>query len=139
MSNPIISIESMRRLRLQNTRFFRATSISVVVSPSSAPSCGSRSPMPTIDGNCSVINRPRRAGSAPRVGYIPDMLAPPWNRPNEPFAELISAEAIAKRVAELGAQITKDYATRGQGTDIVVIGVLKGSVIFLADLVRFIA
>ena len=37
MSNPIISIESIRRLRLQNTRFFRATSISVVVSPSSAP------------------------------------------------------------------------------------------------------
>src|SRR5689334_9162591 len=67
------------------------------------------------------------------------MLAPPWNRPNEPFAELISAEAIAKRVAELGAQITKDYATRGQGADIVVIGVLKGSVIFMADLVRYIA
>jgi hypoxanthine phosphoribosyltransferase len=67
------------------------------------------------------------------------MLAPPWNRPNEPFAELISAEAIAKRVAELGAQITKDYAARGQGADIVVIGVLKGSVIFMADLIRYIA
>jgi hypoxanthine phosphoribosyltransferase len=67
------------------------------------------------------------------------MVAPPWNRPTEPFAELLSAEAIDKRVAELGAQITKDYATRGQGADIVVIGVLKGSVIFLADLVRHIA
>lgn len=67
------------------------------------------------------------------------MIAPPWNRDKEPFAELISAEAIAKRVAELGAQITKDYATRGQGADIVVIGVLKGSVIFMADLVRYIA
>jgi hypoxanthine phosphoribosyltransferase len=63
--------------------------------------------------------------------------APPsWNRTSDPFKELISADAVAARVAELGAQITKDYAGR---TDIVVIGVLKGSVIFLADLVRHIA
>jgi len=59
---------------------------------------------------------------------------PSWNRTSEPFKELISAEAIAARVAELGAQITKDYA--GRTGDIVVIGVLKGSVIFLSDLVR---
>jgi hypoxanthine phosphoribosyltransferase len=65
--------------------------------------------------------------------------APPWNRTSEPFAELISAEAIATRVAELGKQITHDYAERAQSSDIVVIGVLKGSVIFLADLVRHIA
>jgi hypoxanthine phosphoribosyltransferase len=63
---------------------------------------------------------------------------PAWNRPTEPFAELISAEAIATRVAELGAQITRDYAAYA-GDDVVVIGVLKGSVIFLADLVRHIA
>jgi hypoxanthine phosphoribosyltransferase len=63
---------------------------------------------------------------------------PAWNRSTEPFAELISADAIATRVAELGAQITRDYAPRA-GADIVVIGVLKGSVIFLADLVRHIA
>jgi hypoxanthine phosphoribosyltransferase len=63
---------------------------------------------------------------------------PAWNRSPEPFAELISAEAIAARVAELGAQITRDYAAHA-GPDIVVIGVLKGSVIFLADLVRHIA
>lgn len=64
--------------------------------------------------------------------------APAWNRTSEPFAELISADAIATRVAELGAQITRDYATR-DAAEIVVIGVLKGSVIFLADLVRHIA
>jgi hypoxanthine phosphoribosyltransferase len=64
---------------------------------------------------------------------------PPWNRTSEPFAELISAEAISARVAELGAQITKDYAARAGSNDVVVIGVLKGSVIFLADLVRQIA
>jgi hypoxanthine phosphoribosyltransferase len=67
------------------------------------------------------------------------MVAPPWNRPTEPFAELLSAEAIAKRVAELGTQITKDYGARGQTAEIVVVGVLKGSVIFLSDLARYIA
>lgn len=63
---------------------------------------------------------------------------PPWNRTTEPFAELISAEAIATRVAQLGAQITADYRDHGD-KDVIVIAVLKGSVIFLADLVRHIA
>src|SRR5215218_3475331 len=69
------------------------------------------------------------------------MTAPshPWNRSTDPFAELISADAIATRVAELGAQITADYTARSSSADIVVLGVLKGSVIFLADLVRHIA
>ena len=48
------------------------------------------------------------------------------------FDTMISTEKVAARVRELGAKITKDYA----GKDIVVIGVLKGSFIFLADLVR---
>jgi hypoxanthine phosphoribosyltransferase len=68
------------------------------------------------------------------------MVAPPaWNRSSNPFAELISAEAISARVAELGAQITTEYVPLSQSADVVVIGVLKGSVIFLADLVRHIA
>jgi len=66
------------------------------------------------------------------------MSSPAWNRSPAPFAELFSAEQIAERVAELGAQITRDYA-RYPGSEVVVIGVLKGSVIFLADLVRHIA
>lgn len=79
-------------------------------------------------------------GSVRWLGYIPGMPVPlpAWNRSPEPFAELISAEAIATRVAELGAQITRDYAAYA-GADIFIIGVLKGSVIFLADLVRHIA
>ncbi len=64
--------------------------------------------------------------------------APSWNRSPDPFAELISAEAIAARVAELGAQITAEYAPLVGSANVVVIGVLKGSVIFLADLVRHI-
>ncbi|NVB81334.1 MAG: hypoxanthine phosphoribosyltransferase [Kofleriaceae bacterium] len=69
------------------------------------------------------------------------MASPPpaWNRSPDPFAELISAEAIAARVAELGAQITTDYRPLIAENDVVVIGVLKGSVIFLADLVRHVA
>ncbi len=83
---------------------------------------------------------PAQRGEA-GVGYSQGMAAspPPWNRPTDPFAELISAEAIATRVAELGAQITADYAPLAGKSDVVVIGVLKGSVIFLADLVRHVA
>lgn len=46
---------------------------------------------------------------------------------------LISEGAIRERVAELGAQLSADYADKG---DLVMIGVLKGSFIFLADLAR---
>ena len=67
------------------------------------------------------------------------MGSPPWNRDQDPFAELISADAIAQRCAELGAQITRDYAERAKSADIVVLGVLKGSVLFMADLSRHIA
>lgn len=51
---------------------------------------------------------------------------------NENLETLYSPEQIRKRVGELGAQITSDYADK----DLVVIGVLKGSVVFLADLIR---
>jgi hypoxanthine phosphoribosyltransferase len=47
----------------------------------------------------------------------------------------ISAEQLATRIAELGAQIGRDYA----GKELVLVGVLKGSWIFLADLARAIA
>jgi hypoxanthine phosphoribosyltransferase len=50
--------------------------------------------------------------------------------------ELISAEKIATRVRELGAQITRDHKEHGR--DLVLVGVMKGSVIFLADLCRHI-
>jgi hypoxanthine phosphoribosyltransferase len=45
---------------------------------------------------------------------------------------LISRDEIAKRVAELGAEITRDYA----GQSVIFVGVLKGAAIFLADLSR---
>jgi len=45
---------------------------------------------------------------------------------------LLNQQQIAKKVAELGAQITRDF----EGESVVLIGVLKGSTIFLADLAR---
>lgn len=45
---------------------------------------------------------------------------------------LFSADQIASRIAELGAQITADYT----GKELVLVGVLKGSCLFLADLMR---
>ncbi|MDX1508047.1 MAG: hypoxanthine phosphoribosyltransferase [Woeseiaceae bacterium] len=46
---------------------------------------------------------------------------------------LISEDDIRIRVGELAAQISADYADKG---DIVLVGVLKGAFIFLADLAR---
>jgi hypoxanthine phosphoribosyltransferase len=48
--------------------------------------------------------------------------------------ELISRERIGARVAELAAAIDRDYAEARDG--ILLIGVLKGAFIFLADLAR---
>ena len=46
---------------------------------------------------------------------------------------VFSEERIRERVAQLGREITEHY---GSGGDLVVVGLLKGSFIFLADLVR---
>lgn len=48
---------------------------------------------------------------------------------------VITSETIAARVAELGAAISREY----EGKDLLVVGVLKGAFMFLADLVRHIA
>jgi hypoxanthine phosphoribosyltransferase len=45
---------------------------------------------------------------------------------------LIDRETLAGRVAELGAEISADY----EGRDLLLIGVLKGAVFFMADLMR---
>jgi hypoxanthine phosphoribosyltransferase len=45
---------------------------------------------------------------------------------------LISEAEIRRRTAELGEQITRDY----QGRDLMLVGVLKGAVIFMVDLAR---
>jgi len=45
---------------------------------------------------------------------------------------LIDKETLAARVAELGVEVSSDY----QGRDLLLIGVLKGAVFFMADLMR---
>jgi hypoxanthine phosphoribosyltransferase len=45
---------------------------------------------------------------------------------------LIDEETLATRVAELGAEVSADY----EGRDLLLIGVLKGAVFFMADLMR---
>lgn len=47
---------------------------------------------------------------------------------------LLSEEQIRERVAEMGAQISRDYA----GKELMLVCILKGANIFLADLVRHI-
>ncbi|GIW72004.1 MAG: hypoxanthine phosphoribosyltransferase [Planctomycetota bacterium] len=51
------------------------------------------------------------------------------------FEVLLDTEAIQRRVRELGAEITRDYA----GRELDLVGVLKGSLLFMADLARAIA
>jgi hypoxanthine phosphoribosyltransferase len=46
---------------------------------------------------------------------------------------LVSTEDLTRRIAELGAEISRDY----EGRDLVLVGVLKGAVLFIADLMRY--
>jgi len=48
------------------------------------------------------------------------------------FQEVLSSETIKARVHELGEQISKDY----HGRPMVLIGILNGAFIFMADLIR---
>ena len=45
---------------------------------------------------------------------------------------VVEAEALQRRVTELGAEVSRDYA----GRDLFMMGVLKGAVFFVADLMR---
>jgi hypoxanthine phosphoribosyltransferase len=45
---------------------------------------------------------------------------------------LVEADDLQARVRELGAEISRDY----EGRDLIMIGILKGAVLFMADLMR---
>ena len=55
-----------------------------------------------------------------------------YNAMNEIDEVLFTRDDIAKRVAELGAEITRDY----EGKDLIVVGILKGAGVFMSDLIR---
>ena len=52
--------------------------------------------------------------------------------PKSELTPLLPHEQIQQRIAEMGAQITRDYA----GRSVHLIGILKGACIFLSDLAR---
>jgi hypoxanthine phosphoribosyltransferase len=75
-----------------------------------------------------------RAGR--RAGIRLPLVATPARLTSEPELgeTLVSAEELQRRVAELGAEISRDYA----GRSLLLVGVLKGAVFFLSDLMRYI-
>jgi hypoxanthine phosphoribosyltransferase len=55
-----------------------------------------------------------------------------WQPERDIVEVLVSEEQLAQRIAELGEQITNDY----RGKRLLLLGVLKGAVLFLVDLAR---
>ena len=51
---------------------------------------------------------------------------------SETIHTLIPEEEVEKRICEIAAQISKDY----EGKNLVLVSILKGSVVFMADLMR---
>ena len=59
----------------------------------------------------------------------------PEKKPMQPFELMLDQQRISQRITELGEEINNDYA----GETPVLLGVLKGCVVFLADLMRSIS
>src|SRR5436305_1004054 len=74
--------------------------------------------------------RPKRAKADPRV-YAME----PRNE-NRPIRPLIEPSALSRRVSELAAEIDRDYAAKTETDPLVAVGILKGSVFFLCDLLK---
>jgi hypoxanthine phosphoribosyltransferase len=77
--------------------------------------------------------------------HQPDLIVSPSDEPlrlsphmeafqNDIEHVLLSSDQIQQKIAEVGAQITHDYA----GRDLLLVGVLKGAFVFMADLSRHI-
>ena len=47
---------------------------------------------------------------------------------------LVSEDDLRRRITELGAELARDYT----GKDLLLVGILKGAVLFLSDLMRYI-
>jgi tRNA(Ile)-lysidine synthase len=70
--------------------------------------------------------------AAPRPDPLGRRMAAPVERDPSIGEILVQADDLRHRVRQLGAEISRDYA----GRDLLLIGVLKGAVFFLADLMR---
>jgi tRNA(Ile)-lysidine synthase len=89
----------------------------------------------------TLYTRPARmsestASSTPPVPVaVPDHGAPSKSDVDSEIGDvMVSAEALQERVRSLGREISRDYA----GRRLLLIGVLKGAVFFLSDLMRWI-
>ncbi|HEY8372352.1 MAG TPA: hypoxanthine phosphoribosyltransferase [Pseudonocardiaceae bacterium] len=49
---------------------------------------------------------------------------------------LVTEQQIREKVQELAAQVAADYSTEERGSDLLLVGVLKGAVMFMTDLAR---
>ncbi len=75
------------------------------------------------------------ANTLPRVVPIPERVASAaFEETSEVGEVLVGEEDLSRRVRELGEAISRDYA----GRPLLLVGVLKGAVFFLSDLMRFI-
>ena len=90
------------------------------------------------DGLRARIEGGPRSSSWPTPAAGPRCRAPrlrPLVLRDEAIGEiLVQADELQHRVRQLGAEITRDYA----GRDLLLVGVLKGAVFFLSDLMRHI-
>jgi hypoxanthine phosphoribosyltransferase len=57
-------------------------------------------------------------------------------RPSDVGEILVQPDDLARRVRELGAEITRDYRPNPPDRTLLLVGVLKGAIFFLSDLMR---
>src|SRR5664280_2865337 len=100
---------------------------------SSSPRGSRAPPAPPAARPGTPPARPRRSRRA--RARLPGVATPARLSSEPGLGEvLVSAEDLQRRVAELGEEISRDYA----GRSLLLVGVLKGAVFFLSDLMRFI-
>jgi hypoxanthine phosphoribosyltransferase len=92
------------------------------------PGVAEPAPEPSQPGVAEPAPEPPRPGTDQPAGGS----APPETEERAPVRLLVGAEALQARVAELGAELRADY----EGVEPILVSVLRGGVVFLADLVR---
>jgi hypoxanthine phosphoribosyltransferase len=94
--------------------------------PTRRPARGSTPPADEDLAEDPAPDPPPPRTDGPALGLPPEAEEPPAVR------LLLDEEAVQERVAELGAELRGDY----QGVEPILVSVLRGGVVFLADLVR---
>lgn len=107
----------------------------------------------TLPGGLELVRRRGRlllrpAGWTPTTASAPGVRAAAGNHPTPTRTEarpvydgdiatvLVTEQAIRDRTAELAEEIGRDYADRVASSDLLLVGVLKGAVMFMTDLAR---